>query len=237
MSQSSKVIQVFKKIFLFIASLSTVSAIAQATPALASLPAQSQVQSIQCPPGFNQVNQAVPSWQTPISTDPSTFILFSSCKPVGNGGIANPIFYLYDSIDAAFNPPSGLKDALNWKPNSAPATSKVCKAKANIGRDFVIAHNYVNTNPAPGTTGPGAGSYRSAIYLCKELARMPLPKFTPSIVGVKIQAQLLRSSLWLAGQHSADAINWRQEGFGYSSTLNIIPNKLEVYNLNGIALP
>jgi hypothetical protein len=120
---------------------------------------------------------------------------------------------------------------------SAPATSKVCKAKVNAGRDFVITHNYVTSNPVPGTTGPGAGSFRSAIYLCKELERMPLPKFTPLGLGVKIQAQLLRSSLWLAGQHSADSINWRQEGYGYSSTLNIIPNKLEVYNLNGVALP
>jgi hypothetical protein len=48
----------------------------QNAPAIAALPAQSQVLSIQCNQGFNQVNQPAPSWQFPTSTDPATFILF-----------------------------------------------------------------------------------------------------------------------------------------------------------------
>jgi hypothetical protein len=190
--------------------------------AKAALPNQGGIVSLMCPPAHNQVNSAYPSFIAPFSFDPFDFNLFSNCRPVGNGGLSNPLFYYYDAIDASFAPPSGMTDVLNWSPNSAKPTSKVCKAKGNLAKKFVISLNYI-------TTGPGAGSYDGSIYLCRDLAPMKLKKGMSPTLGLKIQANLLRSGLWLAGQHAADPINWNQQGYGTTT--------LKVYNLHGVMLP
>ncbi|MGL4758006.1 MAG: hypothetical protein ACRCXZ_01610 [Patescibacteria group bacterium] len=212
-----------KKVILILGiAVSTLSTFGIQKPAQAGVPNQGAITLLPCSGASNQVNQAVPSFANPTSTDPATFLIFSSCKPVGNGGVPNPLFYYYDSMDAAFAPPSGLKDVLNWSVNSPKPTSKICKLKANLGKPFVIEKNYI-------TSGPNAGTHNVNVHLCKKLVPMKLPKGTPIITGVMIQTNVIRSSVWLAGQHSADAINWNQQSYGF--------NPLNVFDLNGVLMP
>jgi hypothetical protein len=186
----------------------------------ATLPNQSGVLTISCPPTNNQVNTPIPSSNT--NFDPGSFVIYSSCKPVGNGGLTNPLFYYYDSLDVAFAPSSAYSDVLNFKSNSAKPKAKICNIKANFGKPYVISNAY-------NSTGSTAGTYNSSIYLCRELLGMKLPIGTPPNIGTKIQSNLIRSTIWLAGQHAADAINWSQESYGSF--------QLKVYDLNGVLLP
>lgn len=191
------------------------------SPASAALPPNS-FQPIQClTAGEKQVTVAGPSYQAPFAWDPAGFYHFTNCRPAISyiPGSASNVQYLTLAVNSAFTP-VGLLDYLDWKPASKRATSKVCKS--NPGRDFVITHNIIQVDPRPTL-------YETSLYLCKELAPIKLKRGMAPIIGQRIQTNLLRSTLWIAGNQISQPISWSQQLSG--------PRPLRVVDLNGVVLP